>query len=239
MNASPSDLLFADYLAALRLHVEQDGPATLMAAQHLGRTALNDGIETLKFANMHDQALSALLAEEPSLVGKNRLTRKAAAFFGEAIMPIEGNHLAARAYSADLEQLNWNLNQRTNDLVASNHELQVQVDQRKSAEAALEASERTSRLLLEDSQQLERHLKQLTQQSLTATEHERSAMSLSLNDEIAQTLLGINIRMITLKTEIAAHHVNHNHQIAIIQQLVEDSAEMTKRLANEFTANPT
>jgi hypothetical protein len=235
MNKSPSDILTADYLAALRFHVEKDTPATLVAAHDIGQTAVKHGIETLKMANMHEQAMELLLPTETSLNGQKELTRKASAFFAEAIMPIEGTHRAARADRANFEQLNTNLRQRTADLAESNRELKVQIDERKSVETALKASEHSSSQLLRDSQLLERNLKDMTREILSATENERYAMSLRLNDEIAQTLLGINIRMIALKNEIAANHVNHNHEIDMIQQLVEDSAEMIKCLAYEFS----
>lgn len=235
MHKSSSDLLSADYLSALRFHVEQGSMVTLQAAQNLGRTAVVYGFETLMFANMHDQALATLLSTEPSLIRRKELTRLASVFFAEAIMPIEGTHHAARADSADLEKLNSSLNQRTTDLATSNRELKVQIDRRISAEDSLKTSVHSSSQILKDSQLLELQLKEMTQKIINATENERRAMSLRLNDEIAQTLLGINIRMIALKNEISANQVTHNHEIAMIQQLVEDSADMIKHLAHEFS----
>ncbi len=235
MNKTPSDILTADYLAALRFHLEQNTPATLLRAHDIGLTAVQHGIETLKMANMHEQAMALLLPAENSPNGQKELTRKASAFFAEVIMPIEGTHRGARADSADFEQLNTNLRQRTADLTESNRKLRIQIEERKSAETALKASEHSSRQLLRDSQLLERNVKEMTREILSATENERYAMSLRLNDEIAQTLLGINIRMIALKNEIAVNHANHNDEIDMIQQLVEDSAEMIKRLAYEFS----
>lgn len=239
MNASPSDILTADYQAALRNHVEKDSPATLKAADGLGRTAVKLGFETLRMANMHEQALAVLLPGEPSPNKQEELSRKASAFFAEAIMPIEGTHLAAQVDREDFEQLNTNLKQRTEDLAELNRELKVQIDERKSAESALEAREYSSSQLLKDSQLLEQNLKEMTRKILSATENERHAMSLRLNDEIAQTLLGINIRMIALKNKIDINHLNHNHEIDMIQQLVGDSAEMIKRLAHEFSVKHT
>ncbi len=237
MNESTSDLLYADYLAALRFYVEQGTQVTLQAAQSLGRTAVKYGFETLKLANIHNQALALLLAVEPTLVRKQELTKMAAIFFAEVIMPIEGTHQAARADNEDLEQLNSSLSQRTTDLAVSNRELKVQIDERISAEAALKISEHSSSQLLKDSQLLEQQLKEMTQKIISSTEHERHVMSLRLNNEIAQTLLGINFRMSSLKNEIATNQVNHHHEIAMIQQLVEESVEMIKRLAYEYSDN--
>ena len=43
------------------------------------------------------------------------------------------------------------------------------------------------------------HLRRLTHQILSAQEAERKKISHELRDEIAQTLLGINVRLLTLK----------------------------------------
>lgn len=235
MNEPLTVLLAADYLAALRFHVEHGSQATMQAAQEFGQAALKHGFETLKLAKIHEQALAALLAVEPSPVAQIELARKAAAFFAESCMPIERTHDAARAVTADLEQLNSSLTQRIIDLAASKRDLKVQVDERKAAEAALRISVHSSSQLLQDSQLLEQHLQEMARKILFASENERRVMSLRLNDEIAQTLLGINIRMIALKSEIAANHVNHDLEITNIQKLVDDSSEMIKRLAYEFS----
>ena len=60
-------------------------------------------------------------------------------------------------------------------------------------------------------------------------------MSLQLNDEIAQTLLGINIRILALKKDIAANNADIGREIASIQRLVEDSTHIISRLAHEFS----
>ena len=52
---------------------------------------------------------------------------------------------------------------------------------------------------LKESLQLQQHLRQLTHQVLVAQEAEREKISQKLRDEIAQTLLGINVRLLLLK----------------------------------------
>ena len=167
---SLSDLLSAGYLAALRFHVEKGSPETLQAAQDLGRNALKNGINTLKFANMHDQALALLLSVEPCLIRQKEFKRIAVDFFSETNMPVGSDLRALGADSGDPGQLNSKF--------------------------------------------------------FPATEKDRRIMSLRMSDEIAQTLLRINNWMIALKNEIATHSVNHNHEIAMIQQMVGDSTEM-------------
>jgi len=60
-------------------------------------------------------------------------------------------------------------------------------------------------------------------------------MSNQLNDQIAQNLLGINFRLLTLKMQVATHHTNLTREIATTQRLVEDSARIIRRLAHEFS----
>lgn len=237
MHQSPSEILAANYLTALQLHVEKNSPATMLAAQPLGQTAVEQGLETLWMANMHDQALAVLLAKDSTILDEKELTQRASSFFAEAIMPIEKTHQAASEGSANFEQLSINLAQRNSDLTESNRELRGRIDDRKSAEAALEASQHSSRQLLKDSQLLEQQLKDMTRKILSATENERHAMSLLLNNEIAQNLLGINIRLIAMKNDIETNQSKHNDEIDMIQQVVEDSVKIIKRLAYEFRAN--
>jgi hypothetical protein len=235
MKESPSDIPTPDYLAALRFHVETDSPAILQAAQILGGTAMKHGSETLMMAKMHAQALAVLLSTESSLVEQKELTRKASAFFAEAIMPIEETHQAAPDDSADFEQLNTSLRQRTEDLAETNRKLRIRIDERESLETPMKVSESSTHRLLKDSQRLEQNLKEMTRKIFSATENKREPMGPCLNNEIAQALSGINIRMVALQIEIDADLLSHNHEFEMIQQLIEDSAEMIERSAYEFS----
>jgi hypothetical protein len=165
----PSDSLPADDLPALPFHVENGSPENLQTDQNLGLTAVKNCIETLKFANMHDQALAVLLSAQPCLTKQKEFTRMAVDFFSETDMPVEDPPHVARADSGGPGQLNL--------------------------------------------------------KKIPSGENSRHVTSKHLNDEITQTLLGINSQMIALKNEIAANYVNHHHDIAMIQQMVGDSAE--------------
>ena len=84
-------------------------------------------------------------------------------------------------------------------LAASNRSLKQGIAQRKTVEAALKKSGEHYKALLEESLALQEHLRHLTHQILSAQEEERKKISHDLQDEIAQTLLGINVRLLTLK----------------------------------------
>jgi len=143
--------------------------------------------------------------------------------------------LAALKASADLLQLHAALDERMPMLAEANLELRRQVAERAVAESALRDSQRASGQLLKDSRVLEKHLQTMAHKILSATEAERHKMSLQLNDEIAQTLLGINIRIVALKKDVAANHTDLAQEIAATQRLVEDSAKIISRLAHEFS----
>ena len=235
MNASPLNRLSDTYLAALQAHFDHGQQAGLGAAAELGRSAVALGLETLELARIHHHALAQLLTRGGGADCHEDLTARAADFFTEAITPIEETHQAALQASADLLQLQTALDERMLKLAQANRELQQQVAERATAETALKTSQQASGVLLEDSRILEKHLQLMAHQILSATEAERHKMSLQLNDEIAQTLLGINIRILALKKDIAANNADIGREIASIQRLVEDSTHIISRLAHEFS----
>ena len=118
------------------------------------------------------------------------MIKRAEIFFTEAITPIVETHRAARQSKIDLGRLNETLTRRTTELAATNRQLQRGIVRRKSVEAALKKSGQHYARLLKDSLQLQEGLRQLTHQVLAAQEEERKKISLELQDEIAQTLLG-------------------------------------------------
>jgi len=234
MKAAQLSRLSGRYLAALKIHVSQGCEAGFQAPQKLGNDAVVIGLETLDLAKIHDRALAALVIPGCSSKAREDLTRRAAAFFTEAILPIEATHSSSLAAVSDWDRLNATLKQRTQDLADSNRELQLQITGRKTSEDAFKNSELTSRQLLDDSLALEEHLQHMTRKRLSATEDGRKKMRLQLSDEIVQALLGIQLRMLALKGVIASHDEICTKEIALIQDLVETSSEIVNRLAHEF-----
>ena len=105
---------------------------------------------------------------------------------------------------------------------------------RQSVEAALKLSGKNYAKLLRESLQLQESLRQLTHQVLAAQEEERRQISHKLQDEIAQTLLGINVRLIALKKESRTNTRGIKEEIASTQKLVSKSARSVRRVAREF-----
>lgn len=222
------------YLAALRTHLEQDSPTSMESARDMGRQALEIGLETLDLAKIHETALAAFVLPEYSLLRREDVSSRAAVFFTEAITPIEKTHLAARETEMQLQQVSQTLDRRTLDLADSNRELQAGITDRKTAEATLKSSKKSFGALLKESRLLEEHLQNMAHKIMSANEEERKFMSRQLQDEIAQTLLGIHVRLLTLKNEVELNNEGLTKEIAITQRLVEASVKTIKRLAAEF-----
>jgi signal transduction histidine kinase len=162
------------------------------------------------------------------------LLKRAETFFAEASKPIVETHRAARQSKIDLHRLNETLSQRTLELAATNRQLQRGVLRRKEVEAALKKSGEHYTKLLKDSLDLQEGLRRLTHQLLASQEEDRKKISQELQAEIAQTLLGINVRLLSLKREAKLNTKGLKNEIASTQRLVAKSTKSVRRAAREF-----
>ncbi len=222
--------LSQQYVTALQKHLRQGPRAHLQPALALGRRAVVLGLETLELARVHEQAIATLELSR----SKNGFLRRAEIFFAEALIPIVETHRAARQSKIQLNRLNDTLGRRTVELAATNRLLQRGIVRRKNVEAALKISGEHYARLLKNSLQLQEGLRQLTHQVLAAQEDERKKISRELQDEIAQTLLGINVRLLTLKQEAQSNTRGLKNEIASTQRLVLKSAKSVRRAARQF-----
>lgn len=222
------------YAAALHEYLKQGPRASLQPARGLGRIAMALGLETLDLARIHEVALAKLVPPDHSSHIKNGTIKRTEIFFVEAITPIETTHRAAREASGDLNRLTRTLSRRTVELAASGRYLKRGVVQRKAAEEALKKSGKHRANLLEQSRLVQGHLRRLTRRILSAQEDKRTKISRELHDEIAQTLLGINVRLITLKKEATINSKGLKKEIASTHRLVEKSKKTLSRFADEL-----
>jgi signal transduction histidine kinase len=218
------------YATALRKHLQQGPKASLVPARGLGRRAAALGLETLDVAKIHEAALASLEAS----TSRDGIIKRAELFFAEAITPIEKTHRAALKANAHLNKLNKTLARRTVDLATANRFLKQGIAQRKAVEQSLKKSVGHYARLVRESRRLQKHLKHLTHQILSAQEAERKKISRELHDEVAQTLLGINVRLLTLKKEATVNMVALKKEIASTRRLVKTSAKTMSRFAREF-----
>jgi signal transduction histidine kinase len=218
------------YQALLQKHLKQGPRASLRPARGLGRQAVAIGLETLDLARIHAETLAAIEASS----SRNGIIERAELFFTEAIAPIEETHRAALKANVRLSQLKQRLGRRTMDLAASNRFLKQGIAQRKTVEETLKKSGEHAQKLLKESLALQNYLQHLTHQILSAQEDKRKEISHELQDEIAQTLLGINVRLLTLKKEAAVNANGLQKEIASTQRLVDMSVKSIDRFAREF-----
>jgi signal transduction histidine kinase len=214
----------------LRKHLKRGPGAAFQPALALGHRAVVLGLETLDLARIHERAVATLeLASS-----KNGIAKRAEIFFTEAISPIVETHRAALQSKIDLTLMDETLKRRTLELAAANRRLQRGVVRRKSVEAALKKSGEHYAKLLKDSLRLQEGLRKLTHQVLASQEDERKTISHELQNEVAQTLLGINVRMLSLKQEARNNTEGLKNEIASTQRLVIKSAKSVRRVAREF-----
>jgi signal transduction histidine kinase len=116
-------------------------------------------------------------------------------------------------------------------LKAVHEKLKQEIALRKSVEKKLKKSERHYLHLLEQSRNMQEHLRHLSRQILLTQEEERKVISRELHDEIAQTLSGINVHLSTLKVEAAVNAKGLNKKITRTQHLVEKSVKIVHRFA--------
>ena len=221
--------LSRQYVTALRKHLKQGKRASLHSASRLGRAAMAGGLETLDLARIHEIALARLVLPTYSTPARKRLIKQAKTFFIEATTPIEATHRAARKTSNDLDRLRKTLGRRTAELASSDRSLKKGIVQRKAAEEALKKRGKHHTDLLEQSRLVQEHLRHLTHQILSAQEDKRRKISHELHDEIAQTLLGIHVRLVTLKKEAAVNAKGLKKEIASTHDLVEKSKKILRQ----------
>ncbi|HTH46310.1 MAG TPA: histidine kinase [Candidatus Limnocylindria bacterium] len=218
------------YRTALRRQLKPGRKPALRPALLMGRRAVALGVETLGLARIHEDAL----ARPPVGIRSPGQVRQAAAFFAEANLAIEETHGAAQKSRARLNRLEEKLGQRTLELAASNRQLERGVTRRKAMEEAFRKRNEHHKKCLEESLALQKRLRQLTHRVLAAQEDERNKISHELQDEIAQTLLGINVRLLSLKREARSNTKGFKTGIASTQRLVASSAKSVRQVGREI-----
>jgi signal transduction histidine kinase len=222
-------ILSRRYASGLQEYLKAGPRADLKPAYALGREAVAMGLETLDMARIHEGALDRV-----KVSSSNGLVKRAEIFFTEAVTPIEETHGAAVKAHAQVHQVNKTLDLRTVDLAVSKQSLQKTIARRKAVEAAVKKRGGHSNKLLEESRGLQVYLRHLTHKILRAHEDKRTKLSRELQDEIAQTLLGINVRLLSLKKEAVANAEGFQKEIANTQRLVDKAGKTVKRFAREI-----
>jgi len=227
--------LAARYLTTLRTHLGQNGRGNNGDhAQDLGRAAVAAGLAPLDLAVMHEKAVATLAASHDFANGRNGFFKRKGYFFTQALIPLEAAHRATRETNRDLQQRNQTLRRLTLALSRGNRRLQREIARRQAGEAALKKGREQYRALFLESQVMQKKLRQLTRQIITAQEEERKMISRELHDDVVQTLVGINVELSALSKGASVGLNAMKAKIARTQRLVENSVNEVHRFAREL-----
>jgi signal transduction histidine kinase len=141
---------------------------------------------------------------------------------------------AARQAKIHLPRPPKTVEQPTEEPANTNHQLQRAIIRRKAVAEPGANHAKPPGKGLKASLQLQKRLRQLTHRVLVAQEDERLKLSHELRDEIAQTLLGLNVRLLLLKQAARNKGKGLKSEIASTQRLVVRSATLVRRLAREL-----
>jgi signal transduction histidine kinase len=87
---------------------------------------------------------------------------------------------------------------------------------------------------LNESIHQQKRLRRLTHRALAVQEAGRKKISCELQDEIAQTLLGINVRLLSLRKKAQSNPTGLKKEIASARRLVAMSAQSMRRFARDL-----
>jgi len=116
---------------------------------------------------------------------------------------------------------------RTTELTATNRRLETSI-------ATVTKAREEYRSLLQESQFMQKKLRHLARQILTAQEDERRHISRELHDEVVQTLVGINVDLAALGAAANLGARPLKAMIARTQRLVEKSVNAVHQFAREL-----
>jgi len=226
--------LSARYLAELRAHLGKKGPVNGDRAQSLGRAVQAAGLATLDLAVMHEEAVNALASSHDFADGRNGFLKRKGAFLVQALIPLEAAERAAREAISHLHQRNETLRRHSSALAVANRRLEREVARRKAGEVTIKKGREHYQKLFLESQVMQKKLRRLTRQIISAQEDERREISRELHDDVVQTLVGINVELSALGKGASLGLHALKKKIARTQRLVEKSVNAVHRFAREL-----
>jgi PAS domain S-box-containing protein len=148
------------------------------------------------------------------------------------VSPVEGERLCRLAVSEITAQKRAEEAQlRVEELEAVATKLRNEISRRKTVEKSLLKSKKKQGELLKKSKQMEEEFRLLSHQVLHTLEEERKHISHDLHDEIAQSLVAINVQLSSLAKEAALKTYDFAQSILETQKIVEESVESVHRFA--------
>jgi signal transduction histidine kinase len=232
MKRPPSDISGL-YQTALCAHLDHGARLDPRVIEEIGGKIRTDGMPILEFARLHEQLLVMELLPACPAGKRGALIRKAGNFFAAAIAATGAEKESTRD-AACLRKAIKSLSGRTVELASTNRLLGLDITQRKKVEKALRKSEQDLLKSLDKSDLLKEQLRGLSRQILSAQEEERKKISRELHDMVTQALLGISVRLATLKVEAGINSRSLDRGISQSQRMIAKSANIVHQFARNL-----
>lgn len=220
------------YKSALSLYLDEGLQTAAESIQKISKQALTLGLSSLDIAALHEQVLIAHHLPGNTAKKRTNLIGDAGIFFALVVTPeIKGKSGDA---TASLKKTIAQLSARNVELAEAKRNLDIDILRREQVETDLRTCQDSSKKTLKESDELKDQLRGLSRQIMTIQEQERKRISRELHDVIAQTLLGINVRLAALKTEAGKKATELNHSITQTQKLITKSVNIVYQFAREL-----
>jgi len=218
------------YQVALCSHLDQGSQTARRSVEDIGVHLRAAGVTLLDLAKLHERILVMELLPDCPVRKKTALIRNAANFFAAVIAEGKNDSLDASRLRKTIESLSG----RTVELASANHQLALEIIQRKKVETELRKSEQNVKMSLEKAELLKEQLRGLSRQILSVQEEERKKISRELHDVVAQALMGINVRLANLKKESGINSKGLERNITKTQKMITKSADIVHQFAREL-----
>jgi signal transduction histidine kinase len=221
------------YQKLLKSFLSDGGEMNPDAAEELGTHAHSCGLKTLDLFKLHDRIVVADILPECPPGRQATLSRRASRFFSAVIAAGESPQDSSPE-TLRLKKIIRDLSRQMVDLSGSNHHLSLDISRIKASETLLKKSGDHQAEALNQSNLLKKQLRGLSREMMSVHEDERKKISRELHDVIAQTLIGINIQLASLKKEAGLNSKGLGNRIAITQRLIIKSANIVNQFACEL-----
>jgi signal transduction histidine kinase len=218
------------YATALRKHLRKGSRTSLQTALRLGSDALALGLGRLELARIHEKAFIVI---DPTS-RKQAIIKRAENFFTKASTRMMEVHHGGPLHKMTLKRLKHMTSRRAAELKTTNRELQQSIVQRKAKENEFQQNGKHQNKCLGEALELQKSLRRGSHRVLAAQEDQRKKISHELQDEIAQTLVGINVRLLSLRMKARSKFKGIKNEIASTQRLVVESAKSVRRFARKL-----
>ena len=230
----PRSGFFRSYRTALIKHLDQKtGKADPRVITHVCSRIPQAGLPVPELAELHQHILVMDLLPACPPRKRPSLIRNAGQFFA-ATITASGSAEGSAKHLARLGKSIESMSRHSVELAAANRQLGFEIIQCGKVEAALRKSETHSLKSLEESESIKKQLRELSRRILSVQEEERKKISRELHDVVAQALLGINVRLSTLKKEAGIHTKGLGRNITLTQRMIMKSANIVHQFAREL-----